>query len=192
MATRNEQKEKRRQEILRAGLDLFVGRGYAATKISDIAERVGMSAGLMFHYFESKEKLYETLIFLGVTAPMMVMTQDKIEPIKFFENAVEKTFNAIKSDSYAAKMFVLMEQAVHREAESSKIKELLGQLNLVELCIPIIEAGQNNKTIKEGDPYSLSTAFWAAVQGIAQVIALKPNTVFPESDWIVDIIRRKP
>ena len=58
MKTRKEHKEKRRQEIICAALELFVSKGYAATKVTDIAERVNMSTGLLFHYFESKEKLY--------------------------------------------------------------------------------------------------------------------------------------
>jgi AcrR family transcriptional regulator len=68
LETRKEQKEKRRQEILCAALELFVSRGYAATKITDIAAQANMSTGLMFHYFESKEKLYEELIRMGVEA----------------------------------------------------------------------------------------------------------------------------
>ena len=62
MDTRKEKKERRRQEILYAALELFVTKGYAATKITDIAKSANMSRGLMFHYFESKEKLYEELL----------------------------------------------------------------------------------------------------------------------------------
>ena len=54
MVSRQEQRERRREEILRAALRLFVRKGYAGTKVGDIAEAVGMSTGLMFHYFESK------------------------------------------------------------------------------------------------------------------------------------------
>ena len=60
--TRTEQREKRRQEILMVALDIFVHKSFAAAKTQDIASAVGMSEGLMFHYFESKEKLYEELI----------------------------------------------------------------------------------------------------------------------------------
>ena len=73
MMTRQEQREQRREEILRAALHLFVRKGYAGTKVGDIAEAVGMSAGLMFHYFDSKEALYEELIGLGVSGPMAMM-----------------------------------------------------------------------------------------------------------------------
>ena len=51
---RKEQKEKRRKEILAVGLDLFVRKGYAATKTQDISQEAGMSEGLLFHYFASK------------------------------------------------------------------------------------------------------------------------------------------
>lgn len=82
MGVREEQKEKRRKEILVAGLDIFMRKGYASTKISDIAEQVGMSVGLLFHYFESKAKLYEELITIGISGPMSVMAHTDMEPIK--------------------------------------------------------------------------------------------------------------
>ena len=56
MDTRKEQKEKRRQDIIYAALELFVSQGYAATKVTDIAKKVNMSTGLMFHYFDSKKR----------------------------------------------------------------------------------------------------------------------------------------
>lgn len=77
---REEQKEKRQQEILRAGLYLFICKGYATTKVSDIAISVGMSTGVLFHYLESKEKLHETLAQLGVSSPMGIMPSAEAEP----------------------------------------------------------------------------------------------------------------
>ena len=62
---RNDQKQQRRLQILGVALDLFIRRGFSATKISDIAHAADMSVGLLFHYFPSKEALYEELIKLG-------------------------------------------------------------------------------------------------------------------------------
>ncbi|MHB8066006.1 MAG: helix-turn-helix domain-containing protein, partial [Ruminiclostridium sp.] len=92
MGVREEQKEKRREEILSVGLDLFIRKGYAATKISDIAEHVGMSVGLLFHYFKSKEKLYEELVTIGISGPMSIMVPTDMEPLEFFENAAKQIF----------------------------------------------------------------------------------------------------
>ena len=188
---RDEQKEKRRNEILAAGLDLFIRKGYAATKISDIAQRVGMSAGLLFHYFESKEKLYEELIGYGVSGPMSVMELNSEEPIRFFEMVAEQIFGIIRTDPFSVKMFVLMSQAFYNEAAPQSVKEMLQGFDIYTPTIPLIERGQADGTIREGDPYALAIAYWCAIQGIAEQMAMVPNAPCPESGWVVDILRRK-
>ena len=50
MNKREEQKEERRNKILEVSLNLFVEKGFAGTKISDISAAANMSAGLFFHY----------------------------------------------------------------------------------------------------------------------------------------------
>lgn len=191
MNKRTEQKEKRRLEILSAALDLFIHNGYTATKISDIAKKVNMSVGLLFHYYESKEKLYIELIKLGAQGPESVMSCPQSEPLAFFKMVAEQIFGYIKCDPFVAKMFVLMSQAQYNDATPESVKHIISQINSVEASIPIIEAGQRNKTIREGNPYALAIAYWSAIQGIAEVIALQPDSPYPESEWIVDILRRK-
>ena len=56
--TRKEQKEMRQKQIMLKALELFVTKGFSETKISDIAESLEISVGLLFHYYESKEALY--------------------------------------------------------------------------------------------------------------------------------------
>jgi AcrR family transcriptional regulator len=56
--SRTRQKTKdRRQEILEAAARVITDRGLADTRISDIAERCGVSPGLILYYFESKDRL---------------------------------------------------------------------------------------------------------------------------------------
>ena len=78
--TRKEQREKRRQDIMVAALDIFIRKGYSGAKIQDIAQAVGMSVGLLFNYFESKEKLYEELIKLGITHPKTMLENIEGDP----------------------------------------------------------------------------------------------------------------
>ena len=191
-ASRAEQKEKRRNEILAVGLDLFIRKGFAATRIQDIAQAANISVGLMFHYFESKEKLYEELIRLGVSGPQSVMPSTDTDPITYFESVAKFLLDTIKNQPFTAKMFVLMNQALHNKALPPTVRELLPQLDIITPSIPLIKAGQKNMTIKDGDPYALSLAFWSAVNGIAEIIAVMPDAPCPEAAWVVDILRRKP
>lgn len=55
-------KEARPQELLAAALDLFVERGYAATRLEDIAKHAGVSKGTLYLYFTNKEDLFMEMV----------------------------------------------------------------------------------------------------------------------------------
>lgn len=190
MPTREEQKETRRNEILLAALDLFVKKGYGGTRITDIAKAAGMSTGLLFHYYESKEKLYEALVELGVMGPEMAMQQNITDPLAFFESAAEMILFFMKENPFAAKIFVLMMQVCNQEPVTERIGELIPKLTNIPDSVPIIEKGQELGELKEGDPLALSIAFWGAIQGIAESFAMRPELPLPDSKWIVDIIKK--
>ena len=62
--TRPKQTKDRHQEILDAAARVITDRGLAETRISDIADRCGVSPGLILYYFESKDRLLvEALTF---------------------------------------------------------------------------------------------------------------------------------
>lgn len=55
-------KDARPQELLAAALDLFVERGFAATRLEDVAKRAGVSKGTLYLYFENKESLFKSVV----------------------------------------------------------------------------------------------------------------------------------
>ncbi|MDP1730320.1 MAG: TetR/AcrR family transcriptional regulator [Devosia sp.] len=54
--------EARPDEVLDAALDLFIEKGFAATRVEDIARRAGLSKGAVYLYFPSKEAILEGLV----------------------------------------------------------------------------------------------------------------------------------
>lgn len=54
--------DERRDEILAASRALFVERGIGKTSISDIAERVGITRGLVYHYFGDKDAIVDVVL----------------------------------------------------------------------------------------------------------------------------------
>jgi AcrR family transcriptional regulator len=63
---RRRRKEARPQELTSAALALFVEKGFAATKLDDVAARAGVSKGTLYLYFDSKEALFKAVIQEGV------------------------------------------------------------------------------------------------------------------------------
>jgi AcrR family transcriptional regulator len=59
---RRRRKEARPQELLAAALELFVEKGFAATRIEEVAQRAGVSKGTLYHYYPSKEELLKAVI----------------------------------------------------------------------------------------------------------------------------------
>ena len=55
-------KEARPAEIVAAALQLFSDRGFAATRLDDVATVAGVSKGTVYLYFESKEQLFEAVV----------------------------------------------------------------------------------------------------------------------------------
>ncbi|MFZ6845913.1 TetR/AcrR family transcriptional regulator [Undibacterium sp. RuTC16W] len=55
-------KDARPQELLSAALDLFVERGFAATRLDDVARAAGVSKGTLYLYYSSKEELFKAVV----------------------------------------------------------------------------------------------------------------------------------
>ena len=67
-------KEDRPEEILNAALELFTEKGFAATRMDDVAKNAGISKGTLYNYFESKES-----IFYAVVQEMVSPEIEKVE-----------------------------------------------------------------------------------------------------------------
>jgi AcrR family transcriptional regulator len=59
---RQRRKETRPQELLDAALELFVEKGFAATRSEEVAHRAGVSKGTLYLYYPSKEELFKAVV----------------------------------------------------------------------------------------------------------------------------------
>ncbi len=55
-------KEDRPQEITEAALEAFAEKGYAATRVDEVARRAGVSKGLVYLYFKTKEEMFKAVV----------------------------------------------------------------------------------------------------------------------------------
>ena len=196
MSIRDEQKEQRRQLIIDKAIELFAKRGYADTKIGDIAKAADMSVGLMFHYFESKEKLFEELVRYGAQAADNTPREMNFEnPLDYFEGFLKTLFHYAKEQPRIMYMFVIMGRIQSGDGIPGHILEIARSADQISQSAEIIEAGQQYGYFREGDPYLLAFTFWCGVQGVMEQLAVHPemleNGMLPETDWIIDIIRGK-
>ncbi len=194
MNKREQQRLKRREQILNCGLDLMISKGYEAMQIRDIAKKLNISTGLFFNYFKSKENFYEELIKIGVYGPgsVLKLNVEGIDPIELFEKIADAIFEAFQRSPMTAKMFVLMSQTLQSKSVPDSVRKLIVGFDMITPIVPVILKGQQLGEIKAGEPVFLAAAYWGAIQGIAETAAARPDLSLPESGWAVDILRKQP
>src|SRR3954469_3445699 len=70
-SNRAERAAERRGAIIEAAMDEFISRGFAATRLDDIAKRAGVAKGTIYLHFKDKESMFEELIRTAIV-PLVV------------------------------------------------------------------------------------------------------------------------
>src|SRR5215475_14591753 len=71
---RAERAAERRAAIVQAAMDEFIARGFAATRLDDIAKRAGVAKGTIYLHFKDKESMFEELIRTAIVPLVGRMT----------------------------------------------------------------------------------------------------------------------
>jgi AcrR family transcriptional regulator len=74
--TRQRRKDARPSELLDAALELFVEKGFAATRAEEVAQRAGVSKGTLYLYYPSKEELFKAVIAQSLTSRIEQTAQE--------------------------------------------------------------------------------------------------------------------
>jgi len=72
-------KESRPGELLDAALELFVEKGFAATRLDDVAARAGVSKGTLYLYYASKEDLFKAVVRQNIVPLIEAFERDVAE-----------------------------------------------------------------------------------------------------------------
>ena len=75
--------EKQRAELLDGAFELFADRGYAALSMRDLARGLGVTTGTLYHYFKSKDVIFEAMVLRVVARDLTAATaliSDELSP----------------------------------------------------------------------------------------------------------------
>lgn len=165
-------KDQRRQEILDSALSLFASRGPAATRISDIAEAVGISSGLVYHYFSAKDDIVFVLAeeaFANLDAAAAELESLSIAACDKLRLAVGGLLKSLEESDRTARTHLFIAQLSVSEATPEAVRVLLDRERgrSYETIERIIRDGQAACTVRPGDAAAMSQLFWSTVQGLA-------------------------
>lgn len=166
-------KDDRQKQILCSALKVFIQKGFAAAKMSDIAAEAGVSYGLMYHYLQSKDEIYAELVRGAIESSRQVLEQvqaEKAEPIDKMRTLIDRIFASVGGHESAGYYFVLMMGAMTSGSYPSlALEHPHGPDRPFEMLVHIIEDGQGKGQIAEGSPAELATTFFSAILGLASL-----------------------
>ncbi len=89
VSNRAERAAERREAIVAAALDEFVARGFAATRLDDVAKRAGVAKGTIYLHFQDKEALFVELVRTAIV-PLIAQLAPPEQPLGSVREALER------------------------------------------------------------------------------------------------------
>jgi AcrR family transcriptional regulator len=160
-------RDERREQIKQAALKLFARRGIAGTKTSMIAAEAGISEGLIYRYFSSKDELFTVLV-----QELMEEATKEIEYIHHlpgtpFEQIRALTQNMLDENNKYA--FMLIQRARKADVVPEKVAQVLEQHSanvLIDRLVPIFVKGQQASEFSSGDPREMLSWYFSIINSL--------------------------
>ena len=162
-------REATRQKIETAALSLFARKGLSVT-ISEIAQAAGISKGLLYNHYPSKEALIAELLRQAITISALgikdVAMTENIAALKI-EKIADMICEMLTTDDHpGTHYFMFMIQVGLGNFPMQEAAYSAALPNPIESLAQIIIAGQADGTVVNGDPIQLAILFWATIQGL--------------------------
>lgn len=153
-------REAAKRKILDSALRLFAMKGFDQVNIDDIMNETGCAHGLFYHYFRSKEEVFNTLIrikeqkYHDILIPQKEATEaGGIKGLQILADYCERIISASDEATY----FVRIGATRHYTVTANN-QELLGE-DLFPYLIKLIEQGQETGDVRAGDPCEIANMF---------------------------------
>jgi AcrR family transcriptional regulator len=178
--------DQRRTEILEAALKVFAHRGLAGTKVGDIAATAGLSHGLLYHYFRSKEEIFTELVRIAYQVSLGTITAAAELPGTAWEKIKAMT-EMIFSGAYRGDgpyYFLITLQAFTSEAVvPEEVKKMTAENSnrYMEILVPLLEKAMKAGDIAPGDPVQLAATYFSLIQGLA-IMRVQAGESLPAPD----------
>jgi AcrR family transcriptional regulator len=186
-----EMREAATSKIKSAAMKLFAEKGLASTSVKDIAALAGISQGLLYRYYESKEALFENLVDQAAKGQRRLIDLMRFDanPRDVLRLITEEIHRDIENHGDSLNNLSILYYGMLNSNGSEANDSENVDLDLVNAMTELINKGQRAGVFKEGDPRELSFMFFAEVMGLAALrTAMKTGFTMPSVNSITSIL----
>ncbi len=177
--------DQRRGQMLRAALDVISERGFADTRIADIAERIGISPALVIYYFKTKDQLL-TEAFRHYEDAWYAEGKRRMDPLPTAAKRLEEfvAMNLLPdSDEQLESNWQMWLDFWVQAARNPDVAALrrYSDERWREMIVSLVRAGQADGEFASIDPHQFAIFISALLDGLTVQIALDDPVVDPVS-----------
>jgi len=159
--------------IIDAALEVFREKGYANARMADIARRAGVSYGLVYHYFGSKEVLFNLIVGTWWNDLYAMMEREKASNADFRQKLVHIITFFLDTYIQRPNLISIFVSEVCRSSVYHTEEGLAKFLKFFSLCEEIMLEGQQKGILKkEISPHHLTYIFYGAIETFISVMVL--------------------
>jgi len=159
---RGRERLQHRALILDAALELFCQKGYQDVSVQEIARRAEFSVGALYSFFESKERLYESLVLSvaeGHHAQLLAALREDGEAPAVLRGYVAERGRLFTDNIKLVRLYFSETRALGAPIPSAvreRVQEFYHELVLEAAAV--IERGIREGAFREADPYYMAVA----------------------------------
>lgn len=177
--------DDRREQIKKAALKVFAKRGLQSTKMIMIAEEAGVSQGLSYRYFSSKEEIFAILVQEALEEAETSIAEISRLPGSPKERL--RAFTLTMLDDNHKRHFMLLRYAQIEEGMPEQIQQILNSFSAdrtIGQLVPLFHQGQQAGEFCEGVPEKLLFFYLSVITGL--MLQDAPGSY---GDWKNDVDR---
>ena len=189
MSPRPDVSEERHAQIIESAIKVFARQGFASTRMDDVAAESGLSKGLLYWYFKSKEEIIIAIadLLFGVEFRKMQSLSAKGQTARAcLESFLEIFIADLQGMLKVAPVIYEFYALAFRNATVRRVmQEYLGRF--VAILEPIVQHGMDNGEFTPSDARQATLAIGSALEGTLLLWAYAPDLVQPEEQLRVSM-----
>jgi AcrR family transcriptional regulator len=161
----------------RAALDLFSKKNYAAVTIKDIADATGMTASLLYYYFDDKDRLFLTVLEATIDRVFELcddISNSEMEPLAVLTNWLQ---HHIDNYGLIQQLIKIMMDYSNTHLRSPQINKAIAHFYNTEAQIvhSAIKRGMKSGVFRKVDPAEITTLIATFLDGVLVRPIIRPN-----------------
>lgn len=182
-----------RDAVLDAALRCFARRGFAAASIREIASEAGISTGLIYRHYATKDHLFGDLLDRAIDglAQTVRTMSDGDDPLEVLRDFTQRFLDDLSDGEGAAEFYVVLDRAVLADDPVGARERLLPHHRAFRRAlIETIERGQRLGQLAPDAAEELAGCYLAMLSGIATMrVTLADGFALPTTETVLRVLR---